>query len=86
MRHFFLTAIALGFVAVGIATSPAQARDYPFCIKGHNYDSSVGDCSFDTYQQCQAAASGRYAFCDRNPYFAPVSQPPAKPDQRGRRQ
>ena len=27
-----------------------------------------GDCSFSTYQQCQATASGRDATCAANPY------------------
>jgi Protein of unknown function (DUF3551) len=76
MRCFFLMAAAFGgAVSIGITTNSAQARDYPFCIKGENYLSSVGDCSFDTYQQCLDTASGRYAFCDRNPYFAHVSKP-----------
>jgi Protein of unknown function (DUF3551) len=30
----------------------------------------VGDCSFDTYQQCQATASGRDNYCDANPFYS----------------
>jgi len=48
---------------------PAAARDYPFCIKGCDFGAGRGDCSFSTYQQCQATASGRDAYCDANPYF-----------------
>ena len=73
MRCFFSIAVALR--SIGASTASAQARDYPFCIKGANYVSSVGDCSFDTYQQCLDTASGRYAFCDRNPYYAQMSKP-----------
>ncbi|MBR1232363.1 DUF3551 domain-containing protein [Bradyrhizobium sp. AUGA SZCCT0182] len=76
MRCLFSIAVALSAaVSTGIPTASAQARDYPFCIKGANYVSSVGDCSFDTYQQCLDSASGRYAFCDRNPYFVQTSKP-----------
>ena len=28
-----------------------------------------GDCSFASYQQCQATAAGRDAWCAENPYF-----------------
>jgi len=48
---------------------PAAARDYPFCIKGCDFGAGRGDCSFSSYQQCQATASGRDAYCDANPYF-----------------
>jgi hypothetical protein len=49
---------------------PAAARDYPFCIKGCDFGAGRGDCSFTSYQQCQATASGRDATCDANPYFS----------------
>lgn len=49
---------------------PATARDYPFCIKGCDYGAGRGDCSFSSYQQCQATASGRLAYCDANPYYS----------------
>ncbi len=77
MHRLFLAAVAVGALAsIGIAASPALARDYPFCIKGDDYDSVIGDCSFDTYQQCLASASGRRAYCDANPFYAY----PKKPD------
>ncbi|MDE2468702.1 MAG: DUF3551 domain-containing protein, partial [Bradyrhizobium sp.] len=41
----------------------------PYCIKGYFYASPVGDCSFDTYGQCLATASGRLAYCDVNPFY-----------------
>jgi hypothetical protein len=75
--------LLLAAAVFGVATStwmtvtPALARDYPFCIKGDGYESSVGDCSFDTYQQCAAAASGRGDSCDANPYFAVPAKPSA---------
>jgi hypothetical protein len=56
--------------AIGVVPNAAQARDYPFCIKGADYGSAVGDCSFDTFEQCQATASGRFDFCAANPFFA----------------
>jgi len=82
MRNLLLAAVAFGAVAsIGMTPSPVLARDYPFCIKGDFYDSSTGDCSFDTYEQCLATASGRNAYCDANPFYAyPGYAYPGKPD------
>jgi hypothetical protein len=52
-----------------LGQTPAMARDFPFCIKSCDYGGGLGDCSFASYQQCQATASGRLAYCDVNPYF-----------------
>jgi hypothetical protein len=84
MRNLLLAAIAVAAVgSIGAVPTPAQARDYPFCIKGAGYGSAIGDCSFDTYEQCQATASGRFDYCDANPYFAYAMKPrgayPRKP-------
>jgi hypothetical protein len=49
---------------------PAAAQNYPFCIKGCDFGAGRGDCSFSSYQQCLATASGRDAYCDANPYFS----------------
>ena len=62
-------ALMLGCAVSAIGTLTAAARDYPFCIKGCDFGSGRGDCSFSSYQQCQASASGRDAYCDANPYF-----------------
>jgi len=82
MRNFLLAAVAVvAVVSIGMTPTPVQARDYPFCIKGDGYESSVGDCSFDTYEQCLATASGRRAYCDVNPFYAyPNYAYPKKPD------
>jgi hypothetical protein len=86
MRTALLALLALGSVAAIDATSSAEARDYPFCIKGREYDQALGDCSFTTYQQCLATASGRYAYCDTNPYYNFAAEPqPRRHSQRARR-
>ena len=64
-----LGALLVAGAAAAVMPGPAAARDYPFCIKGNDYDSSVGDCRFDTIQACNASASGLLAYCDVNPYF-----------------
>jgi len=62
---------AMAFCAVAILGAlPAMARDYPFCIKGCDFGAGRGECSFSSYQQCQATASGRDATCAENPYYS----------------
>lgn len=63
----FFAAIA-GFAGMA---SPAQARDYRYCLYEHYGE----DCSFDTYAQCQVSASGRDAYCDVNKRFLFAPQP-----------
>jgi hypothetical protein len=76
----------LGAIAWLVRPSGAEARDYPYCIKGDSYVSALGDCSFDTYAQCKASASGRLAWCDANPFYRPqADERGAYPDVRGRR-
>jgi len=64
-----LVAPLVAAVILALAPTTAMARDFPFCIKSCDYGGGHGDCSFASYQQCQATASGRLAYCDVNPYF-----------------
>jgi hypothetical protein len=68
MRGSLPALMAIGVVAA--MNTPAAAGGSPFCIKGCEFGGSVGDCSFSSYQQCQATASGRDAWCAANPYFS----------------
>lgn len=65
-----LEALMLCCAASLTGVLPAPARDYPFCIKGCDFGAGRGDCSFSSYQQCQATASGRDAYCAENPLFS----------------
>ena len=71
MRKLVLAAMAL--TAAGAATLttsvPAAAYDYPWCVTGRDMG-YPGDCSYATYNQCLASASGRYAYCQVNPRVA----------------
>jgi hypothetical protein len=67
MRNAFLVLMAC--VATVASALPAAAQEFPFCIKGCDFASGRGDCSFSSYAQCQATASGRDAYCDANPYY-----------------
>jgi hypothetical protein len=74
MRNTVL-ALTTCSVIVTVGALPAAARDAAWCIKGCDYGSGLGDCSFATYQQCQATASGRLASCAAHPYFNQSAEP-----------
>jgi len=63
----------LALAAVGAATmagsGPAAAYDYPWCVQGRGVG-IPGDCSYQTYGQCMASASGRNLYCNINPRVA----------------
>ena len=66
--------LAIGMLA-GFDASPAGAEnpagDGAFCIRGFTYGGAggLGDCSFSSYAQCKASASGQEAWCLANPYY-----------------
>jgi hypothetical protein len=71
MRNAMLGILALA--AAGAATmagsGPAAAYDYPWCVQGRGVG-IPGDCSYQTYGQCMASASGRNLYCNINPRVA----------------
>ena len=69
MRKLML-AIAI-FATAGFATltTTAPAAAYQWCVQGRGVG-VPGDCSYRTYAQCMASASGRNAWCARNPRAA----------------
>jgi hypothetical protein len=69
MPYAMLALMALG-AACATSAAPAAAGGMPFCIKGCDFGGGAGDCSFSSYQQCVATASGRDATCAANPYFS----------------
>jgi hypothetical protein len=69
MRNIILATAISGMIA---AASSVQAQTYdpayPVCM--HVYGRIVYyDCRYSSIPQCRAAASGRAAQCDVNPYF-----------------
>lgn len=84
MRKYLFALAALG-VGFAVQAAPAEARDYPFCLQGRDIATGQGDCSYSTYQQCLARASGTYAGCYANPYFAYDEEPVYQARRRYRR-
>jgi hypothetical protein len=80
MRNVIVALIAV--TAAGAATlagsGPAAAGDYPYCLRGGGYG-YPGECSYNSYAQCQASASGRRAYCDVNPRVAFAQQRRGRP-------
>jgi hypothetical protein len=70
MRRLVLALLATGGLALAW-TAPAEAvgTRYPFCMQGDETP-GLSDCSYTSYQQCQATASGRFLTCVANPYYA----------------
>ena len=64
MRTIYLTLAAL--VAGALATPAVAAPSYPWCAR---YSSTGGECSFQTFAQCQQDVSGIGGFCQRNASF-----------------
>lgn len=58
-----------------VGSAPAAAYDYPYCLQGRGVG-IPGDCSYQTYAQCMASASGRGLTCNINPRvaFGPLPQ------------
>ena len=66
MRNAMVAILALSAATV---SSPAAAYDYPYCLQGRGIG-IPGDCSYSSYDQCMASASGRALYCNVNPRVA----------------
>jgi hypothetical protein len=63
-----MTVLAAGAASLA-GSAPAAAFDYPYCLQGRGVG-IPGDCSYPSYEACQAAASGRALYCNINPRVA----------------
>jgi hypothetical protein len=66
--------IALAFLG-GATPAKAFGEKHAFCLTGDEWP-GLSNCTFDSYAQCQASASGRPLSCISNPYFAGQSDDP----------
>ena len=76
-----LVASALTFA--GTTSALAYGTRHAFCLQGEEY-LGLSNCTFDTYAQCQASASGRNLSCLANPYYSGESDDPYAYQNRGR--
>ena len=79
MRRVILVLLTTSGLA-GLFIAPAQAvgTRYPFCIQGDEQP-GLSNCTFTSYEQCQATASGRRLWCIANPYYVGGSDGGAPP-------
>jgi hypothetical protein len=76
MRRVILALLtAGGFAALGATPAEAVGTRYPFCIQGDEQP-GLSNCTFTSYEQCQATASGRRLWCIANPYYVGDSDAP----------
>jgi hypothetical protein len=68
-RIFVLLALSTVGAAIVAGSGPTAAFDYPYCIQGRGVG-IPGDCSYRTYAECLATASGRNVYCNVNPRVA----------------
>jgi uncharacterized protein DUF3551 len=73
-----MMALAAAGIALLASPAPAAAYDYPWCVQARGFG-YPGDCSYQTYAQCMASASGRYASCNVNPRVAFARQRRGRP-------
>jgi hypothetical protein len=78
-----LATVALSFS--GSTPAHAFGTHYAFCLTGDEWP-GLSNCTFDSYAQCQASASGRSLSCIANPYFAGQSDDPYAYQNRSRAQ
>ena len=64
------------FALIGALPAYAYGSSHAFCIQGGEEYPGLSNCTFDTYEQCLATASGRTLSCIANPYFADQSDDP----------
>lgn len=81
MRNLMLAALAVGCVLTMASSPAAAAPAYPYCIQSQAFGA---DCSYPSYEACQATASGRGVDCIVNPRLAFSPQPYGEP-RRSRR-
>jgi hypothetical protein len=71
MRNLVLALLSAGGLAmVGAAPAEAVGTRYPYCLQGNEIP-ALSQCTFTSYEQCQATASGRFLQCIENPYYDP---------------
>jgi hypothetical protein len=59
--------------ALGAASGARAEVEYPYCLVPSLF--TVGTCTYATYEQCAASASGNVGFCSRNPRYVATLPP-----------
>jgi hypothetical protein len=79
-RALFLAMFAVcGFGMTSPAPAQSSVAQYAFCIQSNDYPGWSG-CSFNTFEACQATASGTGGECLANPWYQPGANAAPAPD------
>jgi hypothetical protein len=70
MRILALAILVVGMAPIGSAAAQTYDPKYPVCLHVYTRGANYYECRYTSLPQCNAAASGRAAQCDVNPYFA----------------
>src|SRR5215813_1099441 len=75
MRMFrWMVLVAATVLPAAAATAQRYDPKYPVCMHVWKVDGDYIDCSFTSWDQCRATASGRSAMCLDNPYWPRTRQ------------
>jgi uncharacterized protein DUF3551 len=75
VRRYMLAVAAIAAIGgINLGAVPSAKAQDTYCLAGRS-EGSPGDCSYSTYAQCQASASGRDGTCGLNPRVAFSGQP-----------
>jgi len=81
MQETFMRAILLGLgflvamVAADIQSASAATAPRPWCVRDGSFGRGSWDCTYYTFEQCLASASGNNGSCEQNPnYRGPQKQ------------
>ena len=76
--------VASALTLAGATSAHAYGTRHAFCLQGGEFYQGLNNCTFDTYEQCQATASGQNMQCLANPYYDGPSDDPYAYRNRGR--
>jgi hypothetical protein len=89
MRLVLIGGIAAAALAADIQSGSAQISFFnrQFCtIATSGQDSGEPNCSYDTWEQCRASASGTGRYCSENPFWKPPQNQQRTTRQRRQRE
>ncbi|WP_108522646.1 DUF3551 domain-containing protein [Bradyrhizobium algeriense] len=78
--NWITTLLVLAAIQCPASAYAQVSTRFPFCLQGDDYP-GWSNCSFISYQQCQASASGTFDECLANPWYQPGDNATPAPDQ-----
>lgn len=78
--NWITTLLVLATIQCPASAYAQVSTRYPFCLQGDDYP-GWSNCTFTSYQQCQASASGTFDECLANPWYQAGDNAAPAPDQ-----